>query len=511
MRLLIAYDLGCLRRWHVWLARALAKDHEIVLAGVVASRPIPSALGVLLSFERTVYLRGGESASDWCDAGDFSGSATVDDLDLGEFALAVDLSSGQFQAPESLRVVAPLYNGIADELAAVEALMRRGLVNLGIYDSALASSVHLGRSAADDPNILSKSLDNVFCRTAALLLRAVEQPPARAIGVPPPARCTWRLRRGAELSFLVTSVACKAIALLNKLCSRGAQWSIAWRHTDGDALCEKRPDKGCTFARHPNNQGSYFADPFVLARDGRHYLFVEEFLFAAGKGVISVISIEADGTVSPSRVVLERPYHLSYPFVFEHDGEVFMIPESGAVGRVELYRAHVFPDQWSLEAVLIDGVTAYDATLCEHAGRLWMLMATTRWQSSSWDTLEIFHAPELQGPWAPLESNPVLVDPASARPGGRMYERAGKLWRPAQSSSTIYGGSLALCRIDQLAPDGFHQTAVSLLEPDPQSTVRGVHTLNHAKGLEAIDLFGMQSGEPARLSMRRMNSAADGS
>jgi hypothetical protein len=42
--------------------------------------------------------------------------------------------------------------------------------------------------------------------------------------------------------------------------------------------------------------------------------------------------------------VLERPYHLSYPYVFFVGDDAFMLPETAANGAIELYRAVSFPD-----------------------------------------------------------------------------------------------------------------------------------------------------------------------
>ena len=216
-----------------------------------------------------------------------------------------------------------------------------------------------------------------------------------------------------------------------------------------------------------------------------------------------LITIGEDGKLSPSRMVLERPYHLSYPFVFEHDGEICMIPETGDARRVELYRAERFPDRWSLHSILIDNIAAYDVTLCEHDGRLWLFMATGQWQSSSWDTLEIFHASKLEGPWTPMGQNPVLVDPSGTRPAGCMFQHSGALWRPAQDSSVIYGGSLSLdagsmsfLRID------FASRRSRILCRLRRSSISGVHTLNCAQGFEIVDVFGTPSLKPADLRIQ---------
>ena len=64
----------------------------------------------------------------------------------------------------------------------------------------------------------------------------------------------------------------------------------------------------------------YFADPFLFEEGGVDYVFCEEFPYATGKGVISVFAVDDAGNPGSPSVVLERPYHLSYPFVFRHDG-----------------------------------------------------------------------------------------------------------------------------------------------------------------------------------------------
>ncbi len=502
MRIAIAYDIGCLRRWHIWLANALGENHDVVLTGIQRATPFPRSLSLLQSLERILYRRSGTNASDVCDSREYSGAAITGKPAAGQFDLVIDLSSGMSAASPDLRILAPLYNGTTDELAAANALLNHELVDFAIYDSAHGAYVSHGWSAAEDRNVLSISLDNVFCRTGSLLQRAAEHatPSFSASGHSLRADALLTKSR-SPIPFLAAAVRAKALALLNKLCGRGHEWAIAWRRTHGDAISDRLPDSGLAFQRHPNNPRSYFADPFVFARDGRHYLFVEEYLHAQGKGVISLMTIERDGTVSPSTVILERPYHLSYPFVFEHGGEIYMIPETGAARRVELYRAERFPDLWVFHSVLMDDVAARDVTLCEHKGRLWLFMATGQWQSSSWDTLEIYHAANLESPWTPLPNNPVLASPTGTRPGGSMFWRSGELWRPAQDSSVIYGGKLALCRVDELSSDKFRQTTTSFLAPAP--SLAGVHTLNYAAGLETVDIFGPRSEEPARLVIER--------
>ena len=85
------------------------------------------------------------------------------------------------------------------------------------------------------------------------------------------------------------------------------------------------------------------ADPFLFSHGGRTWMFFEDFPHATRKGVIAVCEIDASGHPGAPRVVLEEPFHLSYPFVFEHDGEIYMLPETAAAGCIRLYHADPFP------------------------------------------------------------------------------------------------------------------------------------------------------------------------
>ena len=45
---------------------------------------------------------------------------------------------------------------------------------------------------------------------------------------------------------------------------------------------------------------------------------MEEYVYKTGKAHISVIEIEQNGDYKKPQIVLEKEYHLSYPFVFEN-------------------------------------------------------------------------------------------------------------------------------------------------------------------------------------------------
>jgi hypothetical protein len=234
---------------------------------------------------------------------------------------------------------------------------------------------------------------------------------------------------------------------------------------------------------------SQFADPFGFFHEGETYVFCEQMRDHDPKGVISFFTLRPDGRNSQPRIVLERPYHLSYPFIFERGGEIFMIPETGGNRTLELYRAERFPDHWVLESILLEGEVYADATLIEYEGRLWLFATTTRPGGSTWDALCLYYADEITGPWTQHPLNPVLVDAGSARPAGRMDIRDGMILRVAQDCREIYGGGLSLCAVERLDTQGFRQRVLNYAHPAAESAAIGMHTLNRVGPFELMDAY----------------------
>lgn len=231
----------------------------------------------------------------------------------------------------------------------------------------------------------------------------------------------------------------------------------------------------------------FWADPFPLKRGERFYIFLEEYLYREGKGRIAVLELDRQGNWTPPRVVLERDYHLSYPFIFEWQGELYLLPETADNRTVELYRCLTFPDRWALEKVLLEGVTAADATLAEVDGVWWMFVTIAVEGASKNDELHLFYADSPLGPWRPHRANPVKSDVRSARPAGRLFRWNGALYRPAQDCSATYGAAVSLNRILRLDRDCYEEQEVSKLLPRWRPGLISTHTFNVDGELTVVD------------------------
>jgi hypothetical protein len=234
----------------------------------------------------------------------------------------------------------------------------------------------------------------------------------------------------------------------------------------------------------------YWADPFVLSTDGAYWIFFEEYMLNSGKGHISAMPIQPDGTVGAPTKVLEQPYHLSYPCVFDLNGTFYMVPETKQNRTIELYECVSFPDQWKLRRFLLDGIQAVDATVFRHREKWWMFVnvVDNKSMTAPWDELCIFSSDDpITGEWTPHQRNPVVCDVRRARPSGLPFERNGVLYRPGQDCSRCYGHGIRLHEVVTLTPDQYDEREVASIEPDWTAELIGVHTLNSIAGLSVAD------------------------
>jgi hypothetical protein len=263
------------------------------------------------------------------------------------------------------------------------------------------------------------------------------------------------------------------------------QWFLAYKFGTGPVTADLN---GYTRLMPPKDRD--WADPFVVEKSGRYYIFFEELPYAERKAHISMIELDAAGNASKPQRVLEADHHLSYPFLFEHDGHLWMLPESAKNRSVELYRCVDFPLVWRREKVLIDGLRLVDATLYRGADRWWMFANSAAGESRMFDDeLHIFHAERLTGDWQPHPKNPVKSDARSSRPAGQLFTREGVLYRPSQVCVPRYGAGLALQRVLKLTPQDYAERQVERLLADPAAGLFGLHTMNRAGDLTVVDAF----------------------
>lgn len=263
------------------------------------------------------------------------------------------------------------------------------------------------------------------------------------------------------------------------------QWNVGVVRTPIDAFLAGTSRPTVHWAPR-RGRTQFLADPFAMRHTGVTTILAEDFDYRTKKGVISAFGIRDDGTFTKPRPVLEFPVHASYPFLFEHEGSVYCVPELSGLREVGLYKADRFPDAWKKVATLVEGFPGVDATLFHHEGRWWLFC--TSGDDGTCLNLYVFHSRDLFGPWQAHARNPVKTDARSARPAGTPFVRDGRLYRPSQDCSTTYGGAIAMNEVTRLTPDEFAENTVAVVRPDRKGPYSwGLHTICAAGDVTIID------------------------
>lgn len=476
------------RRWEARvLEMAATAGYDVAAQARPAEAASIPGLDLLLQFERLVHG---------------VGPCALDPVPLpngheaqpgGDTAVEVDLTGGAERVSRTERL-RPLYEGSPDPAELVGALLARRTprIDIELTDADGSRSILSAAIAIADRRTLSRALNEACARVATLLLRALNDMTANAV--------LSSDRQGAEgrcsvsaprlLAFGVAGLADAIAGRLLRLAAHPEHWRVAYRRIDGDGVLETFKWPATAFTPLPDDGARFYADPFVITDEGRTHVFVEEFPYATGKGLLSHFEISPDGRAGTPRPVLESACHLSYPQVFRHDGQIYMIPETSGARRIELYRADPFPLRWTLDSTLVENVEASDVTLFRHEGRFWLFASLSDGGCSSWDALGLFFADSLRGPWRAHPRNPVLFDARAARPAGAMALRNGAVLRVAQDCSSRYGGGMTICAIEQLDPTTYAQKSIVRLGPPPGFSNPRTHTLNRSETIEVIDLCG---------------------
>jgi len=252
----------------------------------------------------------------------------------------------------------------------------------------------------------------------------------------------------------------------------------------------------------PNDR--FWADPFIIYENRQYYVFVEEVIAKNNKGHISCLTIDENENISIPQIVIEKPYHMSYPFVFSYNNEYYMIPETAANKTIELYKCVGFPDKWDKVMNLVENIQAFDATLL-YKDCKWWLFANVREneETSSFDELFLFYSADLfSGNWTPHVKNPIVSDVRSARPAGKLFTYNGNLYRPSQNSSKIYGYGIKVNRIVTLTENEYKEECISDIEPLWSEKIIAVHTLNFVNEMTIVDGLKKRARYPAAIIRR---------
>ena len=169
----------------------------------------------------------------------------------------------------------------------------------------------------------------------------------------------------------------------------------------------------------------FVADPFLVKEGEIWNLFFEVYNNATEQGDLAVATSKNTWIWQYEKVILDEPFHLSYPYVFKSNGDYYLIPESFEANSIRLYKADSFPTHWTYVKTLVDGRDYVDNSVIFFNDKWWLYSSVT-----SNDTLYLHYADSLMGPWKEHPQSPIVSqDVHKSRPSGRLLVYDGRLYR----------------------------------------------------------------------------------
>jgi len=204
----------------------------------------------------------------------------------------------------------------------------------------------------------------------------------------------------------------------------------------------------------------FVADPFLLRVGDQWHMFFEVYNFDADRGEIAWATSNNGFAWTYQKIVLQESFHLSYPYVFEWRDRYYMIPETHQAESVRLYEATSFPAKWKYIDTLLRGQRFNDSSVFHYQNHWWMFSETN--PTLSHDTLRLYHAPALRGPWQEHPRSPIIqANPHIARPAGRVVVFDDRIFRFAQDCFPVYGTKVRAFEIVELTPATYREQRVS--------------------------------------------------
>jgi hypothetical protein len=251
---------------------------------------------------------------------------------------------------------------------------------------------------------------------------------------------------------------------------------------DGSQVCSRNPIIRCAdITDHPI---SFVADPFLFfpnGTDGPWYAFFEaknwESNLNRRRGQIgTAVSYDKGANWKYLQIVLAEGFHLSYPFVFEYEGTIYMSPQGKSFS---LYKCVSFPTKWEHFQVMHPRRNLNDNSLVHYDNRWWLFALHEQEAVFKTLWLHILYADSPLGPWhdhpqncwyetiagnetircagkdvtTPLKKGS-LRRHSGIRNGGRPIVHDGNLYRMVQNSLKAYGDHMDMYRIANLTIDG---------------------------------------------------------
>ncbi len=255
------------------------------------------------------------------------------------------------------------------------------------------------------------------------------------------------------------------------------QWVIVFKH---------REDK--KWRKIIPHSSVFQADPFVVFKDDKYFIFYEELKFEDYHGYLRAAELDIEnGKLINDQIILKLEKHLSFPNVFEENDTFYMIPECADSNRIDLFECIDFPYNWQKKQTLIDNINAVDTTpLKSEDGNWYLFTSEIKDGAACDDELSIYKSADLfKQPFVKLYDEPVLSDVTNARMAGHFIKQNNEIIRVSQNCGKRYGHQLNFNRVLKIE-GGYKEELINTIKPTQGAL--GFHTYNQANDIIVGDM-----------------------
>ena len=204
------------------------------------------------------------------------------------------------------------------------------------------------------------------------------------------------------------------------------------------------------------NELEVCADPFLFIHQDRLFLFYEKQYKLSGKGYLCMVSTTDLVNWSPESIVLKEKFHLSFPFVFEDDGHVYMVPESSNDYSIRLYEATDSSlMKWNyVKNLVLEEDNWVDSSIILHDNCYYLFTTTTQ---NGIQSQRLFFSEKLTNTFVEHPCSPIYIGNDCGRNGGSILAIKDDLYRPAQDCVGGYGTQINILKIDMLSQTEYRE------------------------------------------------------
>lgn len=255
----------------------------------------------------------------------------------------------------------------------------------------------------------------------------------------------------------------------------------------------------------------WLADPFVIEKNGKTYIFYEAFDRITKKGKIGYSVFKSHNDIANVKIVINEPYHLSFPNVFNHRGHIYIMPETCERRTVQLYKAIDFPKKWKLDRVLLNDIFSCDTILAEDSIDKY-LITSEMYHSEAEMPVDNFQSCWVKNVRYKLSSELMVKDKGALiaegdygiRNGGACFDKDGEYFRVGQDCvKRQYGRGIVIFKVEKIKPYQEKEYYSIDFQKFKNHIIRytnnellGVHTYNTSEHYEVIDYSYMYKLRP---------------